>query len=175
VGRIHRATDLIPPHIPRRVTFEIPGRADFFDSLENLDSPWRGGPYSEPMRELLRAKGLAIRGLFDTYDGIVREVAALEGPWVITHGEPHAANVMRPHSGGILLIDWDTAALAPPERDLWMVDPGSTEADQAAIELYRLFWALSEITGYTATFRAPHADDANTRTAWEGLKGYLPD
>lgn len=175
VARIHSATDLVPRDIPRRVTFEIPDRAEFFDSLERLDAPWTGGPYSEPMRDLLRAKGPAIRGLFDTYDGLVRQVGARRSPWVVTHGEPHAANVMRPASGGILLIDWDTAAVAPAERDLWMVDPGSAEADPAAIELYRMLWALSEITGYTATFRGPHADDANTRAAWEGLKEYIPD
>src|SRR4029077_13351490 len=64
---------------------------------------------------------------------------------VITHGEPHPGNIIRvapnadadglaaaddaaagatggagPASGAIMLIDWDTVGLAPPERDLWM-------------------------------------------------------
>ena len=39
---------------------------------------------------------------------------------VVTHGEPHAGNVMRRSDGRHLLVDWDTVAVAPPERDLWM-------------------------------------------------------
>jgi uncharacterized protein len=41
---------------------------------------------------------------------------------VVTHGEPHPANVMLV-TGTLVLIDWDTVALAVPERDLWMVAP----------------------------------------------------
>ena len=39
--------------------------------------------------------------------------------WVITHGEPKANNIMIT-SNGPVMIDWDTARLAPPARDLWM-------------------------------------------------------
>ena len=46
--------------------------------------------------------------------------------WVVTHGEPHPVNVMQTDAGRVL-IDWDTVAIAPPERDLWMVICG-TEA-----------------------------------------------
>ena len=39
--------------------------------------------------------------------------------------------------GRWLLIDWDTALVAPPERDLWDLDPGDggTAEDGAAWEL----------------------------------------
>jgi aminoglycoside phosphotransferase (APT) family kinase protein len=39
-------------------------------------------------------------------------------PLVLTHGEPHAANTIKTDSG-LVLIDWDSALIAPRERDLW--------------------------------------------------------
>jgi spectinomycin phosphotransferase len=69
---------------------------------------------------------------------------------------------------GVLLVDWDTVGLAPPERDLWMFDDGSpsilapyTEAsgrvvDNTAISLFRLAWTLSDIAAFTALFRSDH-------------------
>lgn len=78
---------------------------------------------------------------------------------VITHGEPHAGNVMRV-GDDIYLIDWDTAALALPERDLWLLlDHGNTDVvgmyedrtgytvDPAALAFYRLRWAIEELIG----------------------------
>ena len=77
----------------------------------------------------------------------------------------------------------DTEGLAPRERDLWMIEPRNAadwsayglvaEANQAALELYRLSWDLSEICGYAVGFRAPHVEDDNTRVAWRSLSGYL--
>ncbi|WP_432843998.1 phosphotransferase family protein [Dactylosporangium sp. CA-092794] len=46
-----------------------------------------------------------------------RSVPADPPGLVLTHGEPHPGNTMRT-GGGWLLIDWDTALLAAPERDL---------------------------------------------------------
>jgi thiamine kinase-like enzyme len=51
---------------------------------------------------------------------VAEQVGALSTAWVVTHGEPHPANVIRT-PGGLKLIDWDTVQLAPAERDLWMV------------------------------------------------------
>ena len=40
------------------------------------------------------------------------------GPLVVTHGEIHPGNVMVTPEGWVI-VDWDTALVAPPERDLW--------------------------------------------------------
>jgi spectinomycin phosphotransferase len=42
------------------------------------------------------------------------------GSWVVTHGEPHRANVIR-DGQELHLVDWDTTLLAPRERDLQMI------------------------------------------------------
>jgi spectinomycin phosphotransferase len=39
---------------------------------------------------------------------------------VVCHTDAHGGNVMRDAAGGLWLIDWETARLAPPEHDLWM-------------------------------------------------------
>lgn len=179
LGRIHATTGIEA----RRDPVRVPLRDEFDAALDQLGTPWAGGPYAEPARALLRDRVATIRGLFDRYDELARTVRAGGEPWCVTHGEPHAGNVMRLPDGTIRLIDWDTAAIAPRERDLWLVEP-STDADWAAyvagggperldpsaIELYRLLWMLSDLTSFTAIFRSPHADDADTRVAWRSLR-----
>ncbi len=79
------------------------------------------------------------------------------------------------------LIDWDTVALAPAERDLWMLagsDPDilkqyvaatGHQLDEAALALYRLAWDLTDIASYVAEFRSGHERNEDTEQAW----GYL--
>lgn len=187
VGRIHAASDAVPSDLPRRDTLQVPYREQFCAALTDLDRPWSGGPYSEPARHALIDSSASIRALFDTYDGLAAAVAEGIDEWVITHGEPHAGNVMRTVTGDFVLIDWDTVAIGPPERDLWMIEPrnsddraayttggGSRLAGPAALELYRIGWALSELGNYTAEFRALHVEDPNTRVAWGGFNSSLP-
>ena len=109
---------------------------------------------------------------------------AAAAPRVLTHGEPHAGNTMLTIDGW-KLIDWDTAALAPPERDLWNLDPGDgsiltayTEATgyaprRAALELYKLRWDLNDISLCTADLRREHVEDANTTMSWEVVQGIV--
>ena len=102
--------------------------------------------------------------------------------WVVTHGEPHAGNVLRTGETYVL-VDWDTVALAPPERDLWMLaDEGAEmtayanatghEPDQAGIDFFRLRWDLSDIAAFTDVLRAPHRHTADTQRAYDGLTHY---
>lgn len=180
LGRMHATTDGLPAGLPARDSLEVPQRQELFEALQNK---WETGPYAERAKLLLEGGVDVVNDLFARYDALVSTVLSTSDVWVVTHGEPHAGNVMRPKDGGIKLIDWDTVALAPRERDLWMIEPRddqdwaayqqTSEADPAAIELYQLWWKLSEICGYVATFQAAHVDDANTRIAWRELQTYL--
>jgi spectinomycin phosphotransferase len=109
-----------------------------------------------------------------------------DGSWVLTHGEPHSANVIREPDGSLLLVDWDTTLIGPRERDLWMVldgdltgweeyrrAAGSAPLEQDVLDLYRERWALSEIAEYVAEFRRPHGDTEDTRGGWAVLGEYL--
>jgi spectinomycin phosphotransferase len=185
VGRIHAATTAIPASLPRRDPLTVPARDEFFEAVADT-SAWTGGPYSEPARALVADNLDSVRDRFARYDDLADAVRSSGRPWVVTHGEPHSRNVMRSADGSFLLIDWDTTAIAPPERDLWHIEPrddaewsayrnasGVDRADPNAMALYRLWWTLAEIAGYAVTLCASHVDDANTATAWRGLQEYV--
>ena len=100
--------------------------------------------------------------------------------WVVTHGEPHAANVIST-GGRHVLIDWDTVGLAPPERDLWMVVDGDGDEartytattghtiDRVAMDFYRLAWDLDDLAAYLSELRSPHHHDEDTENAYVGV------
>jgi len=157
-------------------------RDDLELALRELGRPWTGGPFTEPARELLAGAAGPVRRGLDALDRWARAPAAAEN-LVITHGEPHPGNVIRPPADGrIMLIDWDTVALAPPERDLWMVATGTGDelrryteltgrpVDAAALELYRLRWALDDLSCFVRDLRAPHHRTPGTEHAWQALQ-----
>jgi spectinomycin phosphotransferase len=160
--------------------------------MAHTDEPWRAGPFGEPTRELLRSSSAEVHKLLRRYDDLAATVVGSAGSWVITHGEPHAANVLTDRRGARLLIDWDTVAVGPRERDLWMLtDDTTTDWDAAdrdayaatagdvalsttALALYRTRWALEEICEYVSWFRGEHVRSKDTETGWSGLSDYLP-
>ena len=89
------------------------------------------GPYARPLSLLVRQYSAPIHRLLARYDTLVLEARARGGRTVLTHGEPHPGNTMLTGDGWVL-IDWDTALIAPPERDLWDLDPG----DGSILEAY---------------------------------------
>jgi thiamine kinase-like enzyme len=110
---------------------------------------------------------------------------------VVTHGEPHPGNVIRT-STGLVLVDWDTTRLAPPERDLWHVlarlDPEDApdltalyaectgrHLQPALLERHGLAWALADVAGFTEELRHTSTETADTATAWQALVGTLEE
>ena len=149
---------------------------------EGADAPDRG-PYSLALAELITRNAPPLRAVLQKYDELVAE-AARSAPRVLTHGEPHAGNTMLTIDGW-KLIDWDTAALAPPERDLWNLDPGDGSAFSGyaeatgyrprppLIELYKLRWDLDDVSLFAAELRGDHIEDANTTMSWENVQGLV--
>src|ERR1700738_4877019 len=84
--------------------------------------------------------------------------------------------------GRLVLLDWDTAALAPPERDLWMVTSDNAELsrysnttghtiDPSVMTLYELRWYLDDIASATRLFRASHQESSAPQPWSPGLNG----
>ncbi|MET7330584.1 phosphotransferase [Nonomuraea sp. NPDC005650] len=158
---------------------ELSGRAGLEQALQDRRLPWLGGPYSEPARELIADHaGVLRRGLAE-FD----RMAADPGEPVVTHGEPHPGNLLRSGERW-LLVDWDTVGLAVPERDLWLVardagdlaryaDATGRTPDAAALELYRLRWALDDVAEFVEWFRSPHGRTPDAVESWAGLTGTL--
>jgi spectinomycin phosphotransferase/16S rRNA (guanine(1405)-N(7))-methyltransferase len=167
-----------------REDFVVPQREQLVAGLAERDTPWTGGPLSEPARDALTARAGAVAQALDRYDELVFVVERQGERMVLTHGEPHRGNTIATDRG-VVLIDWDTALVAPPERDLWMLvgeEPRilrdyaarrGVDTNPAALDLYRLGWDLTEISIYVGQLRRPHRDDADTRTAWTALAHIL--
>jgi hypothetical protein len=70
-------------------------------------------------------------------------------------------------AAGRLHVDWDTVALAPPERDLWMLVAAGTDA--AALDFFRLTWDLKDLAEYVNVLRAPHHENDDTVSQYRAL------
>jgi spectinomycin phosphotransferase len=181
LAELHRATPAAARASSARI--RLPRRGALETALGELGQPWRGGPFAEPARELLARTAGQIRRLLETFDQLAEYVSAAREP-VITHGEPHSANIIRSGSGR-MLIDWDTVGLAPPERDLWMIvtDTGDetrryAEAtgravDQAGLAFYRIRWALDDVAAFVHQLRTSHDRTADTEHFWQSLNDTL--
>lgn len=173
---LHGST--VPHRIPE-LSPALSVRGPLEQALTAAQSPWHGGPFSEPARELIAAAGETLRGQLATFDRLVGEVTAQGAHRVVTHGEPHPGNVLR-RGDRLLLVDWDTVGFAVPERDLWLAAAGPAELDRyaratghppdpAALALYALRWELEDVASYLGWFRAPHERTPDTELAWAAL------
>jgi hypothetical protein len=173
IAELHEATPAVAS-VARRIDLGLPGRRDLEGALRDVNETWSGGPLSEPARQLLARHASDVAQLLASFDHLSAEVVSLRTDWVITHGEPHAANVMRTKESYVLL-DWDTAALAPPERDLWMLAADATgpELDQVAVDFFRIMWDLKDLAAFTIVLRSPHRESADTLKAYNGVTTLL--
>jgi spectinomycin phosphotransferase len=186
VGEIHNATAQLAVAPLREETFRVPKRTEFLQALSAVDSPWNAGPYAEPARRLLREHTTALHRRLGQLDRLAVEVLADRAGWVVSHGEPHAGNVIRTRSGNMVVVDWSDVAYAPPERDLWMLldeaNPdwsayravtGVTALSERALAAYRLYWNLRDIAVFVSRCRAPHDRTAAMATGWAELQAYV--
>jgi spectinomycin phosphotransferase len=179
LAELHQATPAVAS-TASTAGLDLPGRSHLELSLRELSRTWLGGPFSEPARRAVARHASDVAELLVLADRLASEVTSRGSKWVVTHGEPHPANVMR-SGDGHMLIDWDTVALAPPERDLWMV-VGDTEAeatfyadatgrqlDEAAMDFFRLTWDLKDLAEYLKLLRSPHRHSEDTVRAYQGV------
>jgi spectinomycin phosphotransferase len=162
----------LPPTGLARRGLDVPGRALLEQSLQSLGEPWSAGPYADGARVELTAHAGWVTDTFARLDDAVARLDARPPPGeVVTHGEPHPGNLIRTR-GGLVLLDWDTVAIARPERDLWMVADhvGTVRADPDAVEAYRLLWALSDVASFVGQLRGPHTDSADSARALVALR-----
>jgi spectinomycin phosphotransferase len=179
LAALHRSTavvrDCAPSHRP-----SFTGRGEFDAFLRDPSPPWEGGPFSTAAHELLTPRVADLVKLTTGFDHLVDLTSVARANQVITHGEPHPANLMSA-DGRLHLIDWDTAALAPAERDLSLVATAGgvgieryqeitgRRVEPAVMTLYRVRWYLDDISSTVRLFRNRHRDTADTRRWWQGL------
>ena len=163
--------------------FTIAHRADLVTALTGSSTCGieHSGPYAPRAASLLAANAAPIRRSLKGYDALVEEARSYADRSVLTHGEPHPGNTVLT-ADGWKLIDWDTALVAPPERDLRTIDPGDgsilaayhqatgVTAIPSMIELYTLQWDLTELALYWNQFRNLHQGDDNDHEGWQELQ-----
>jgi len=180
IAALHRATpevrDLAPRHVLR-----VAGWADLDAFLREPERAWDGGPFAAGAHGLMLAHAQDLAWLTAAFGRLAGATAAARAAEpVITHGEPHPANLLSA-GGRLLLIDWDTAGLAPPERDLSLIIGESGEGadryheaagrahDPAVLTLYRARWYLDDLASAVRLFRRPHSSTADTERWFDGL------
>jgi len=170
-ARRDRAVDMLialhtaepPAGAPNHTRPHISSRADLAAFLRNPAEPWNEGPFGEQARALFTPHVDHLQRRLDRFDR-----AAEQPPTsvVVTHGEPHGANLMTLNDD-LLLIDWDTVGLAAPERDLWLVgideacakryaEATGHQPDPGALVLYRERWNLDDLAHVVKRFRGAH-------------------
>jgi spectinomycin phosphotransferase/16S rRNA (guanine(1405)-N(7))-methyltransferase len=164
--------------------FELAQRDVLVAALQDLARPWDTGPFGEPARALLSEHTVRIERLLTRFDQLADEGRSRPERMVLTHGEPHPGNVIETADGWVL-VDWDTALIAPPERDVWLLDSADdtgragysdltgTPVLASMLEFYRRSWTLADIAAFVAEFRRPHRADANHRQSWTYLRATL--
>lgn len=183
LAAIHRSTDLVHDVAPVD-DLHIPKRSHLEDTLDTIDEPWSSGPFAAEAQALLAGNAAALRKALAHYDRLVAVVSRTRYRWTITHGEPHRGNTIV-NNQGVQLIDWESARIAPPERDLWLLidEDNRSRADYAAasgrviddtaLDLYRRWWDLCEVSLYTDDLRSDHVDTPESRIAYNGLVEHL--
>jgi spectinomycin phosphotransferase/16S rRNA (guanine(1405)-N(7))-methyltransferase len=180
VVRLHRAAAAPTSRHALVDDFTIPNLDELAAALTDLSRPWDTGPFAESTRKLLGLHAGDIEVALRRYDKLVADARQRPERAVLTHGEPHSGNILTTASGPVL-IDWDTALLAPPERDVWTLADGVPQMRDLytartgvallddTLTLYRLWWDLSEISICVGIFQRPHGSTEDTSVGWAAL------
>jgi aminoglycoside phosphotransferase (APT) family kinase protein len=183
LAAVHTAPAAARRHA-RADDFALPQRAELEAACDPAGEAADCGPYAQPASLLLRRFAAPVRRLLCRYDDLVRRARARPGRTVLTHGEPHPGNTMLTADGWVL-VDWDTALVAPPERDLWHLDHGDPAVLDAyaqatgtsprpwLLDLYRQRWDLTDLALCASGFRRPHARSADDDKSWELLNSLI--
>lgn len=191
LARLHARTDVVA-RTARRDDLLVPQR----DRLERAmagtlpwaDGPSAGRPYADRAARALASAGAGLRPALEAWDTAAararQDAVSDADAWAVTHGEPHWRNVLV-GADGLHLVDWDTTLVAPRARDLWHVAGADGDAAIEVLDAYArhagravapeelraqaLRWDLTEVALYVRWFSEPHADDADSATAWQGL------
>lgn len=144
-------------------------RTDLLRVLE--DDTGVGGPFAARVRWLVGEAREALLNGLTRFDLLAAAMRGSMDRWVLTHGQPDTANLLRT-TDGTMLVNWESVAVAPRERDLrHVLEAGrGAEAMQAyvsaggragalspdTLELFELEWRLSDVAEHALRFSGPH-------------------
>ena len=125
-----------------------------------------GDPIGRELAGCWRSHRVEIDRLVATAERLAPVARDRDRPTVICHADLHAWNVMVEPGGEIVIVDWDSAMLAPREHDLMFVDGvaggheadpdaffagyGQVEIDADVMDYYRVEWTVQDIAEFAA-------------------------
>lgn len=171
LATLHSATATVRAVAPPD-DLDVDDRQHIETVLDDGNAPPAPGPYGTAFVALIREHHDQLRVALARHDAFAATLGGDRMDWVITHGEPKPDNIMITDRGP-MLIDWDTARLAPAARDLWMA--GSLEEYQQLtdrpvpedqLDFYRRRWDLADLAAFAGWFVRPHAATPDTEIGW---------
>ena len=181
---------LVPPELAVHLVAETftPDHLDYLPRLAaRAQGPTPNDPVAAELVAVWRAHEATIAALLARTAALGERLRHTDRPRVLCHADAYLGNVLVGDDGRLWLIDWDSAALAPRERDLMFViggiaagqvSPRQTElfmrgygpvnADPVALTYYRCAWAVQDIAAFGHT--ALLDDMAGEATRREALR-----
>ncbi len=98
------------------IRFDESLRADL-EAIERIGT--RDAPYLQRLRDILLPHRNYIFSFWARSNEYYREAQLLQTRTVVCHGDPWGGNIMPSPEGKLVLIDWESAAMAPSERDVF--------------------------------------------------------
>ena len=189
LATIHDCPDSVDLAYLPETEYSLPLREELYDVLE---APREITPQNRYQQQLLEAIAQHSSEIFQTlerYDNLGCSAAALQTPFVITHGDPTPGNLIIDAENRLYIIDWDGVCLGPPEKDLVSFtgerfevvlerylaerrNPVRLHADIFGFYIYE--WTLNEIRDYGTKILFKNNDAQQNEYDWESLQDYLP-
>ena len=178
----------VPPAILRqlqRETYSAHWRETVKAILAGIDEE-TADPIAAELTGFLRAKHDEILNIIDRAERLATGLQGRPTEFVLCHADIHAGNVLIDAKDDLYIVDWDTAVLAPKERDLMFVGGGvggtwneakdearfyqgygQTKTDRTALAYYRYERIVEDIAVTSQQIRSTDMgrDDRN-----EGLR-----
>ena len=133
IKRLH--TVRLPPAIRRglqRETYASRYRQRVVAFQARLHGSRLADSIAAELAALLQARAVEVRQLVDGAERLARALQARPQVVVLCHADLHNGNLLLSPDGALHIVDWDTALLAPKERDLMFVGSGLRRAGDEA-------------------------------------------
>lgn len=89
------------------------------EQLETLEKGAQSNKQKEKLKSLLLPHKTLFFSQLKKLDEFCERAKQKEKTLVVTHGDLIPDNLLLDKNGGAFIVDWDTARLSPPERDVW--------------------------------------------------------
>lgn len=162
------------------------------DEVKAFQNSIRIGALADPvaaeLATFLQTKATTIHELVEAAESLSCALQGRAQEWILCHADIHAGNLLIGRDGSLYIVDWDTALLAPKERDLMFVGSGlgpgwdrpreaawfyrgygPAEINPMALAYYRCERLVQDIAAFCEQILATTGGDADRRQALRWL------